>query len=99
MGHVEIEWLCSPAPGATLQRLTLRLPAGSTAGDAMREAGYADLPARWALALWNRRVGPDELLRDGDRLSLLRPLSVDPMEARRRRQQHQRPLRRSRHRP
>ena len=99
MAHVEVEWICSAAPGAPLQRLRLQLPVGSTAADAMREAGHEELPARWALALWNRRVGLDEPLRDGDRLMLLRPLAVDPMEARRRRQLHQRPARRSRHRP
>ncbi len=99
MDRVEIEWVCSPAPGATLQRQSLSLPAGSCAGDALRAAGWAALPAGWSLAIWNRRVAETEPLRGGDRLLLLRPLSVDPMEARRRRQAHQKPLRRSRHRP
>lgn len=99
MAAVEIEWICSAAPGAALQRLLLRLPPGARALDALQAAGWAELPAGWGLALWGRRVGLEEALRSGDRLMLLRPLSVDPMEARRRRQAHQRPLRRSRHRP
>lgn len=99
MDRVEVEWICSPAPGAALQRTLLSLPAGSRAGDALRAAGWTELPAGWGLAIWARRVSEAEPLRSGDRLMLLRPLSVDPMEARRRRQAHQRPLRRSRHRP
>lgn len=99
MDRVEIEWVCSPAPGAALQRTRLSLPAGSCAADALQAAGWTALPAGWGLAIWNRRVTQSELLRSGDRLLLLRPLSVDPMEARRRRQAHQKPARRSRHRP
>lgn len=96
---LEIEWVCSPATGAAVVRRALRLPSGSSAGDALRAAGWEALPAGWGLAIWNRRVSEAEVLRPGDRLMLLRPLSVDPMEARRRRQAHQKPLRRSRHRP
>lgn len=99
MAAVEIEWVCSAAPGAPLQRLSLRLRPGALASDALQAAGWAELPAGWGLALWGRRVDLEEALRSGDRLMLLRPLSVDPMEARRRRQAHQRPMRRSRHRP
>lgn len=99
MDRVEIEWVCSPAPGAALQRTMLSLPAGSLVIDALRAAGWAAVPAGWGLAIWNRRVPESEPLRSGDRLMLLRPLSVDPMEARRRRQAHQKPVRRSRHRP
>lgn len=96
---LEIEWVCSPAPGAEPQRALLRLPAGSLAVDALQAAGWDGLPPGWGLAIWNRRVDGAEPLRSGDRVMLLRPLSVDPMEARRRRQAHQKPLRRSRHRP
>ena len=99
MAHVEVEWVCSPAAGAPLQRLALRLPAGSRAADALQAAGHAALPPGWALSLWGRRIDPDELLRDGDRVELLRPLTVDPKETRRRRQAHQAAPHRSRHRP
>lgn len=102
MGRAEgllcIEWLCSPAPDAPLQRLQLQLPPGACAHDALRAAGHAELPAGWALARWERRIEPDTPLADGDRLALLRPLQVEPMEARRRRHAQQRPVHRSRHR-
>lgn len=96
---LRIEWCCSPAPGAPLQRLQLSLPAGSRVADALHAAGYASLPGGWALAVWGKRVPAALALRDGDRVELLRPLTADPMEARRRRQQLQGVPRRSRHRP
>ncbi|MDE2155746.1 MAG: RnfH family protein [Xanthomonadaceae bacterium] len=37
------------------------------------------------LGIHGRRVAPDQLLRDGDRIEIYRPLMLDPMEARRRR--------------
>lgn len=95
-GALRVEWVCSPAPGAPLERLQLQLPAGATAMDAVRAAGRAQVPEAWGLAIWGRRVDEREPLRDGDRVELLRPLTADPMETRRRRQAHQ-PYR-SRHR-
>jgi len=70
--------------------VALRLPAGSTAAEALRASGW---PARLgdalldtlSLALWGRACAPDTVLRDRDRLELLRPLLVDPKEARRQR--------------
>jgi uncharacterized protein len=93
---LRVEWVCSPAPGAPLERLQLRLQAGATALDALRATGRAKVPEAWGLAIWGRRVVDEEPLRDGDRVELLRPLTADPMETRRRRQAHQ-PYR-SRHR-
>ena len=37
------------------------------------------------LGIHGRRVAPDQVLRDGDRIEIYRPLMLDPMEARRRR--------------
>ena len=37
------------------------------------------------LGIFARRVAPDQLVRDGDRIEIYRPLVLDPMEARRRR--------------
>ena len=37
----------------------------------------------WAYAVWGRRVELTTPLKAGDRLELLRPLTVDPKEARR----------------
>lgn len=83
--RVELAW--SPAPGQWLCRV-LVLPAGSTVADAIAacpEAGGADLPDE-RIGLWGHRARREERLSDGDRVELYRPLSVDPMEARRRRQ-------------
>ena len=71
-------------------RIALQLPAPATVADAL---AAADLPARIpglvvdpaCLAIHGRAVQADEVLRDGDRVEVLRPLRVDPMEARRRR--------------
>jgi putative ubiquitin-RnfH superfamily antitoxin RatB of RatAB toxin-antitoxin module len=49
---------------------------------AMLPAGTID-PAR--LGIFARRVAPDRLVREGDRIEIYRPLLLDPMEARRRR--------------
>lgn len=45
-------------------------------------AGSID-PAR--LGIFGRKVAPDQLLHDGDRIEIYRPLALDPKEARRRR--------------
>lgn len=99
---LQVDWVCSPAPGAPLQRARLSLSVGARAVDALHAAGHAALPEGWALALWGRKVGLLEPLQDGDRVELLRPLRADPMETRRRRQAHQAAAKRprsTRHRP
>ena len=45
------------------------------------------------MAIWGRLCGLDDLLRDLDRVELLRHLLVDPKEARRRRQGRDKALR------
>ena len=86
-----------PSAGAgprQVDRLTLRLPAGATAIVALRASGFGErLVERLGatalddlrLGLWGRVCEPGTVLRDLDRLELLRPLLADPMEARRRR--------------
>ena len=67
----------------------LRLPAGSTVGDALARSGLAGAwgfdPDRVTFAVYGRRARRDAVLRDGDRVDVLRPLAVDPKDARRRR--------------
>lgn len=82
---IELVWAAGPHQ---VQQRALRLPAGSTAGAALRASGLAaELGAvlldTLSLAIWGRACGPDTLLQQGDRLELLRPLTVDPKEARR----------------
>ncbi len=71
-------------------RVRLTLPAGSTVAEAVARSGLD----RLALAprslggnvgRWGKACDPDELLVANDRIELYRPLTVDPMVARRRR--------------
>ncbi len=51
---------------------------------ALAQLGLAeDGETVWSYAVWGRRVELTTPLKDGDRLELLRPLTVDPKEARR----------------
>lgn len=82
---VQLAW--STGPQHT-DDLLLQLPAGSTALAALRASGLVErLGAAvldgMVLALWGRVIEADTVLRDGDRLELLRGLQVDPKEARR----------------
>jgi putative ubiquitin-RnfH superfamily antitoxin RatB of RatAB toxin-antitoxin module len=84
--HVEV---CCATPG--LQALAaLTLPAGTTAAEALERSGLLRRfpgidPATLALGVAGKTVAPERVLADGERLELLRPLTVDPKEARRRR--------------
>lgn len=80
---VVIAW--SPA-AREVARVELRLPTGSTVRDALRAAGGLDRQGGAADAgVWGRHAGIDQLLRDGDRVEIYRPLRVDPKLARRER--------------
>ena len=60
------------------------LPEGSVAAEAAAASGF-ELAEVVAYAVFGVRVGAGEILHDGDRLELLRPLVADPKDARRRR--------------
>lgn len=62
--------------------VTLDLPTGSTAADAVAAAG---LPPAEKIGIYGRAVESDTRLSDGDRVEVYRVLAVDPKEARRRR--------------
>lgn len=81
--RVEVAW--APRP-REVQRVALTLPAGSTVEDALRASGLGPAAAPGAdvaFAVWGRVVPAATPLRDRDRVELLRPLQVDPKEARR----------------
>lgn len=70
------------------QLIELELPAGSTVRAALRASGLLErVPAaeraRLRCGIYGRLAGPERVLRDGDRIDLLRPLAMDPNEARR----------------
>ena len=91
-GSLSIEVVVGLAP-RQLVRIPLSLPVGSTlrqALDAAKIWGLADdltpdalRTGAWTAGVWGRREHPGHALRDQDRIELVRPLKVDPKEARR----------------
>ena len=70
--------------------VSLSLPAGATALDALRASRLLERHqeidlARQKIGIYGRVVGAEARLRDGDRVEVYRPLAVDPKEARRQR--------------
>ena len=65
--------------------VVLHLGQGATAGEAALASGLALPGGVLRLGVGGCRVVPEERLRDGDRVEILRPLASDPKEARRRR--------------
>lgn len=76
----------SPAPRQVREQV-LELPAGATALQALEAAGLAAEYGKGglALAVWGRKAVPGQVLRERDRVEILRPLKVDPKVARRER--------------
>src|SRR3546814_5819457 len=66
------------------EAVDLVLPAGATVADAVAASGFG-AEGISGFAIHGERAVAPTLLRDGDRVELLRPLEVDPKEARRRR--------------
>jgi putative ubiquitin-RnfH superfamily antitoxin RatB of RatAB toxin-antitoxin module len=60
------------------------LPCGSTVRQAIEASGLAGVDTA-RLGIFSRRVSPDLVVEDGDRIEIYRPLLLDPMEARRQR--------------
>ena len=70
--------------------LAVDVPVGTTVAGAIELSGireaFPDLevdPAR--LGIFSRKVAADEVLREGDRVEIYRPLNADPKETRRKR--------------
>jgi uncharacterized protein len=85
---VAVEVVCATAERQLLRRLVL--PAGSTVIQAVEQSGILQEmpevdfdPSR--LGIFSRRVEPDDVLQDGDRVEIYRSLTLDPKDARRRR--------------
>ena len=93
-GDIHVEVAVGVAPREVL-RVRLRLPAGSTVRDAMRASGlFEQVPGlnedalaagRWSIGVWGRKERPGHVLRERDRIEVVRGLNVDPKEARRQR--------------
>lgn len=67
------------------ESVSLELPMGATLADALAAAGWSDAEGISGYAIFGVNAALDTVLRDGDRVELLRPLLMDPKEARRRR--------------
>ena len=66
----------------------LELPADATVAGAITASGLAKEYPEYAfgelpVGIWGRRVAPEQVLRDGDRIEIYRELLIDPMDARR----------------
>ena len=84
---VEVAW--SPRAGE-LRVVALRLPAGATVHQALRESGVLDAGSGMDLGsckvgVWGHLKALGDALRDQDRVEVWRGLRVDPKEARRQR--------------
>ncbi|MBS0193364.1 MAG: RnfH family protein [Proteobacteria bacterium] len=71
-------------------RVELTLPRGATAAEALAASNLAvqapDFDASTlGYAVFGKPISAASVLREGDRLELLRPLRIDPKQARRRR--------------
>ncbi|MBN8803076.1 MAG: RnfH family protein [Lysobacteraceae bacterium SCN 69-123] len=66
-------------------RRELVLPEGSTVADAVAAAALDATAESVAMAVHGVLARPQQVLHDGDRVELLRPLLADPKENRRRR--------------
>ena len=67
---------------------TLRVPAGTTVGQAIRLSGvlvrYPEIATgRVALGIFGRRAAQTAMLREFDRIEIYRPLIAEPKQARR----------------
>ncbi|NUO72829.1 MAG: RnfH family protein [Frateuria sp.] len=86
MAEIAVEVVLALPERVLLRRVVLM--AGATVAQAVAAAGFGDDgvqvdPQR--LGIFGRRVAPDHILHDGDRVEIYRPLTLDPKDARRRR--------------
>jgi putative ubiquitin-RnfH superfamily antitoxin RatB of RatAB toxin-antitoxin module len=91
---IEVTLNCSPAAREVFEQV-LQLAPDAMLVDAVKASGlsqrFPELDWRHALTpgIWGRAVEWEQSLKDGDRIELCRPLTVDPKVARRERFQRQ----------
>ncbi|MFN3887355.1 MAG: RnfH family protein [Aquabacterium sp.] len=107
--RIRVEIVVSVAP-RTVQRVMVELAHGASLRDAVEASGLmgqiegldaAGLAAGvWSAGVWGRKERAGQMLRDGDRVELVRQLKVDPKAARRLRYRSQgEKIPKGRHRP
>jgi uncharacterized protein len=89
---ISITVVYSPAP-RKLHELRLGLPAGACVQDALtaaaQETRFAAAVRAADVGVWGKKAALGQILHDGDRVEIYRPLRVDPKVARRERFQKQ----------
>lgn len=90
---VRVTVMYSPTPREVLE-WAVTLKPGATVSQALQASGLdsalPDFHLRDArIGIWGRKAGLQQLVRDGDRIEMWRPLKVDPKLARRQRFQRQ----------
>lgn len=90
--EIQVEVAVGVAP-REVRIVCLSLPAGSTVRDALRASGLFGQVAgltedslaagQWSVGVWGRKERPGHVLRERDRIEVVRGLNVDPKEARR----------------
>jgi hypothetical protein len=88
--HDLIEVEVAYALPRTQSVVTLKVPVGTTVGEAIAQSGIAAQPAGgdWntvAVGIHGKRASPATVLQEHDRVEIYRPLIADPKQARRRR--------------
>ena len=76
--------VCASLAAGQVLEVEVTLPSGRRVADALDASGLV-LPLDAPCGLWGEAVSRDALLRDGDRVEVLRALQADPKDARRRR--------------
>ena len=67
------------------EAVVLDLPENATLGQALEAAGWARMDGVNGYAIFGINAEVSTVLHEGDRIELLRPLQIDPKDARRRR--------------
>lgn len=86
MGDIQVEVVFALPHKQRLVAVTL--PIGATVADAISESSISrhfpdDSLGDLEVGVWGRHVTREHVLSDGDRVDILRPLKLDPREARR----------------
>ncbi|RIX85471.1 RnfH family protein [Acidovorax cavernicola] len=93
-GRIEVTLSCAPAAREVFEQV-LQLAPDTVLSEAVKASDlmqrFPDLDWRHTMTpgVWGRAVAWDQPLKDGDRIELCRPLTVDPKVARRERFQRQ----------
>jgi len=94
MGFIKVHVEVVLAMPGQQELIALDLVADATVADAIEQSGIVEMfegfvldPAK--LGIFGQKVPLEQVLRDGDRVEIYRPLLIDPKEVRRQRAQKQ----------